>query len=92
MDDIEELCALIQQVVSESRDAAGEKVEPQTPLLVSGLLDSLAIMQIVTQVEARTGIAFPETAVVASNFRTPTALWEALGALRGSMDAEGALQ
>jgi acyl carrier protein len=91
MHNVDELCTLIQQVINESQDTAEETVEPDTPLLMSGLLDSLTIMRIVTQVERRTGVTFPETAVVASNFRTPTALWEAVGTIRRGLDHEGAL-
>jgi acyl carrier protein len=91
MDNVDELCHLIEEIIGESQDTAGERVEPQTPLLMSGLLDSLTIMRIVTRVEASTGIAFPETAVVASNFRTPAALWEAVGAVRSGVDHESTL-
>jgi len=51
MEDVNELCGLVQEIVSESHGALDEKVEPDTPLLVSGLLDSLTIMRIVAAVE-----------------------------------------
>ncbi|NEE20773.1 acyl carrier protein [Streptomyces sp. SID7499] len=59
-------------------------MEPDTPLLVSGLLDSLTIMRIVARVEAATGISFPETSLVAANFRTPNSLWAAIGTARAA--------
>ncbi|MEV7870648.1 acyl carrier protein [Streptomyces sp. NPDC088124] len=84
MEDVDELCALLQGIISESHGALDEKVEHDTPLLVSGLLDSLTIMRIVARVEATTGVSFPETALVAANFRTPTALWTAIERYRAA--------
>ncbi|GAA1464331.1 acyl carrier protein [Nocardiopsis exhalans] len=84
MDDVQALCAEIRDAVSESHAVADGEIGPDTPLLVSGLLDSLTIMRIVSRVEKRLGIAFPEEAVVAANFRTPAALWKAVGEVRGA--------
>ncbi|MFH9264637.1 MULTISPECIES: acyl carrier protein [unclassified Streptomyces] len=84
MEDVNELCGLVQEIVSESHGALDEKVEPDTPLLVSGLLDSLTIMRIVARVEASTGISFPETSLVAANFRTPDSLWAAVEKARAA--------
>ncbi|MFI1012555.1 acyl carrier protein [Streptomyces sp. NPDC020965] len=91
MEDVDELCTLIQGIISESQGSVEETVEPTTPLLVSGLLDSLTIMRIVGRVEARTGIAFPETSLVAANFRTPTALWAAFERTREAAADERAV-
>ncbi|MFH0245587.1 acyl carrier protein [Streptomyces sp. HK10] len=91
MENVDELCKLIQETVGETQGAAGEEIRPDTPLLVSGLLDSLTIMKIVTQVEERTGAPFPETSVVAANFRTPAALWDAVEAARGAASSGSAL-
>lgn len=82
MDSVDELCALIEKNIGESQGAAGEEIQPDTPLLVSGLLNSLTIMKIVTQVEQQTGISFPETSVVAANFKTPAALWTVIETIR----------
>lgn len=76
MNTVDDLCRLIEESLT---GPGTEPVEAETPLLVSGLIDSLTIMRIVSKVERRAGIAFPETAVVAANFRTPATLWAAIG-------------
>lgn len=81
MDSIDDLCALIQKAIGESQAANGEEVRPETELLILGLLDSLTIMRIVTRIEEEAGITIPETSVVAANFRTPAALWDAVQAV-----------
>ncbi|MEV5976606.1 acyl carrier protein [Streptomyces sp. NPDC052114] len=91
MKNVDELCSLIQEIIDEAGGHADEKVDPGTPLLISGLVDSLTIMRIVARVEQRTGISFPETSVVAANFRTPTALWEAVETVKGTARHEGAV-
>ncbi|MCX4849513.1 acyl carrier protein [Streptomyces sp. NBC_00893] len=91
MKNVDELCSLIQEIIDEAGGHAEEKVDPGTPLLISGLVDSLTIMRIVALVEQRTGIAFPDASVVAKNFRTPTALWEAIEVVRGGATHEGAV-
>lgn len=82
MNNVDELCALIRDVLAETSAPAGVEIEPLTPLLVSGLLDSLTIMVIVTRIERDAGVEFPEGEVVAANFRTPTALWNLVVSLR----------
>ncbi|GAA2332280.1 acyl carrier protein [Streptomyces violaceusniger] len=91
MKNADELCSLIQEIIDEASGHADEKVDPSTPLLISGLVDSLTIMRIVARVEQRIGISFPETEVVAANFRTPTALWDAIEAVKGASHSEGAV-
>lgn len=82
MNNVHELCALIRGVLAESSAPVDVKIEPTTQLLVSGLLDSLTIMMIVTRVEQNAGVEFPEGEVVAANFRTPSALWDLVVSLR----------
>lgn len=82
MDKVDDLCALIVENLNETHRSGHEEVRPDTPLLVSGLLDSLTILRIVSQVEQRLHISFPETSVVAANFRTPAALWAAIERFR----------
>ena len=89
MKNVEELCVLIEEIIGESQGSAeDEKITPETQLLVSGLLDSLTIMKIITRLEARTGISFPEASVIATNFRTPTALWTAFAAVKENSQHE----
>lgn len=84
MNTVEDLCVLIGENLHEHHRSAD--VAADTPLLMSGLLDSLTIMRIVSEVEQRTGVVFPETAVVAANFRTPTSLWAAISGMRRNQD------
>lgn len=85
---VEDVCSLVTRVV---RAASGETPEivPDTPLLLSGLLDSLTIMRIVSEIEADTGVALPESAIVARTFRTPSTIHDAVlvagGAARESL-------
>lgn len=87
MNDVAELCELVGEVLQASAGSLSEEIGPDTELLVSGLLDSLTIMTIVREVESRSGISLPDTAVVASNFRTPRRLWDAITQVR---DGQGA--
>jgi len=82
MKTVDDLCLLIEQNLNDADRLASEKIAADTPLLVSGLLDSLTIMRIVAQVEQRTGISFPQNSVVAANFRTPLSLWNAIADIR----------
>lgn len=83
MNDVEALCALIEDCVA---DPGGEPVRPDTPLLTSGMLDSLTILRIVARVEQEEGVSFPEAAVVAASFRTPATLWTVVEQLRAGAD------
>ncbi|ANY07730.1 phosphopantetheine-binding protein [Pseudonocardia sp. HH130630-07] len=85
---VEDVCTLVSRVVA---DASGETPEivPDTPLLLSGLLDSLTIMRIVTEIESATGVALPETAIVARTFRTPETVRAAVVAVRDATAEAG---
>jgi acyl carrier protein len=72
---VEDLCALVQSRITWAPGEAPQTLAPDTPLLESGLLDSLTIMEIVTALDKQAGIELPETEIVAANFRTPLALW-----------------
>jgi acyl carrier protein len=72
---VEDLCALIQSRITWARGEEPQTLAPDTPLLERGLLDSLAIMEIVAALGKQAGIELPETEIVAANFRTPQALW-----------------
>ncbi len=78
MNSVEDLCALISSKITWGRGEDPQSLTPDTPLLELGLLDSLAIMDIVAALEKDAGIALPETEIVAANFRTPKALWVAI--------------
>jgi acyl carrier protein len=76
---VEDLCALISRRVTVS---AGT-IEADTRLLETGLLDSMAVLNIVAAVEQEAGVDIPESQVVGAHFRTPGHLWELVRSLRG---------
>lgn len=84
MKTVDDLCLLIQDNV---QDPHTTEIRPDTPLLLSGLVDSLSVMRIVAQIERDTGLAIPETVMTAANFKTPHALWTAIEGLHD--DQEG---
>ncbi|MFJ9418884.1 acyl carrier protein [Streptomyces sp. NPDC101227] len=81
MNSVEDLCALIGSKITRGRGEDPQQLTADTPLLEMGLLDSLAIMEIVTALDAGPGIALPDTEIVAANFRTPKALWAVIQSL-----------
>ncbi|KUJ69159.1 hypothetical protein ACZ90_12405 [Streptomyces albus subsp. albus] len=78
MNTVEDLCRLIGSCIAWEEDEGPQQIRADTPLLTLGLLDSMAIMRIVTALESATGVPFPESRVVASNFTSPQALWGAV--------------
>jgi acyl carrier protein len=52
----------------------GAPLEPESPILEMGLLDSLQIMQLITALEEREGLSIPLEEVVEENFVTPAAV------------------
>lgn len=88
MNSVADLCALIRDHVSPMHDGepgtAGPVVEADTPLLTSGLLDSMTVVALVASLERECGIEIPEQAIMAANFRTPDQLWGMVSQLRGS--------
>ncbi|CAM5250343.1 hypothetical protein GCM10010329_07970 [Streptomyces spiroverticillatus] len=89
MNSVEELCTLIGSRITWGRGEDASSLDADTPLLERGLLDSLAIMEIVTALDKEAGIALPDTEIVAANFRTPRALWSAIGKLSGETLPDG---
>ena len=79
MNSIEDLCALIERHISRP----GRAVEADTPLLASGLLDSMTVVSLVVSLERECAIEIPEKAIMAANFRTPSQLWQLVSRLRG---------
>ncbi|MEU8965269.1 acyl carrier protein, partial [Streptomyces sp. NPDC048491] len=72
------LCTLIARRITWGRGEDPQSLNADTPLLEMGLVDSLAIMEIVSALDAEAGITLPDTEIVAANFRTPKALWAAI--------------
>ncbi|GAA4084614.1 MULTISPECIES: acyl carrier protein [Streptomyces] len=78
MNSVEDLCTLIARRITWGRGEDPQSLNADTPLLEMGLVDSLAIMEIVSALDAEAGITLPDTEIVAANFRTPNALWAAI--------------
>ncbi|MCT9087450.1 acyl carrier protein [Streptomyces sp. ASQP_92] len=87
MNSVEDLCALIARRITWGRGEDPQSLNADTPLLEMGLVDSLAIMEIVSALDAEAGISLPDTEIVAANFRTPKALWVAIERLRAEEGA-----
>ena len=78
MHDVDDLCDLIARTLAETSAAPPPEIVADTPLLVSGLLDSLTIMALVAAIDREAGVSLPESEVVARNFRTPERLHAAV--------------
>ncbi|ANP48180.1 acyl carrier protein [Streptomyces griseochromogenes] len=83
MNSVEELCTLIGSRITWGRGEDAGSLDADTPLLEMGLVDSLAIMEIVAALHKEAGVALPDTEIVAANFRSPRALWDAIENLSG---------
>lgn len=85
MKTVDDLCALISARIALSGRASGVAecclVIEETPLLESGMLDSIAVVQIVAEVQRQFHVDFPEYGIVAGNFRTPLHLWRFVSTL-----------
>jgi len=64
--------SIIQDFIHDKVMLGGNRqaIEPDKDLITSGMLDSLAIMQLILYVEERFGVAVADTELVPNNFRT----------------------
>ena len=51
-------------------DRLSTTIDETTPLIDSGILDSMGLLQVVTFIEERTGIRIPDEAVIPDNFQS----------------------
>ena len=58
------------------RDGRGEGLEPDTPLVTSGIVDSAGVLEVVEFLERRFGVKIHETDLTLRNCNTLTALTE----------------
>lgn len=65
------LCAFIDEAVSLD---PGVPVRPDTDLLLTGLVDSLGVVQIVSWIESELGVTVEPTDVVLEHFQTVDAM------------------
>lgn len=61
-------------LVAEEISATGEPVEPDTDLLLSGMVDSLGVVRIVHWLEERCGFAVDPADVTLEHFQTVAAI------------------
>ncbi|WP_018180252.1 acyl carrier protein [Jongsikchunia kroppenstedtii] len=74
----------VRAVVSEAiarRHGRTEPIENDTEILLTGMLDSLTLVNIVADLERHLGRKLPEDLVVARNFRTPQTLHASVSAV-----------
>jgi acyl carrier protein len=51
-------------------DRAATPIDATTPLIDTGVIDSMGLIQIVTFIEERTGVRIPDDALIPDNFQT----------------------
>lgn len=64
------LTAALQEVITTEISSSNDPVEPETDLLLGGLVDSLGVIRIVDWLERRLDIEIDPVDVVLENFRT----------------------
>ncbi|MCF8568820.1 acyl carrier protein [Gordonia sp. HY002] len=74
---IDDVCEVVSEAIVR-RHGKAEPIDADTQMLLTGMLDSLTLVNIVGDLEKRLGRKLPEDMVVARNFRTPTTLHAAL--------------
>jgi acyl carrier protein len=81
---VDHLCELISRQIPADRrpEASDIRIEKDTALLESGVLDSLSVLSIVAAIETEIGIEIPESEIVAGHFLTPAHLWDFVSSLR----------
>lgn len=87
MQSVADLCDLIKEYAASPLSPLGaqdadREITSDLRLLETGLLDSMSVLGLVTDIEQRCGINIPEEEIVAANFRTPAHLWEMVSSLR----------
>ncbi|MCF8586914.1 acyl carrier protein [Gordonia sp. HY285] len=77
---IDDVCEVVSEAIVR-RHGKAEPIDADTQMLITGMLDSLTLVNIVAELEKRLGRKLPEDMVVARNFRTPTTLHTAVTAV-----------
>lgn len=74
---VESIPATIRTFIARTfRDGRREGLEPETPLVTSGIVDSAGVLELVTWLEERFGIRVEDVEVTVENFDTLAALAE----------------
>lgn len=61
-------------VTNEVQQLGVESIEPDTPLLELGILDSLSMVNLLSFLEGNLGVKVPEDQILPENFATPLAI------------------
>lgn len=69
-----ELTDLVNKIATDLANDATEPVEAETELLMSGIVDSLGVINLVTWIEDQIGVQIDPGDVVIENFETPNAI------------------
>lgn len=77
---IDDVCEVVSKAIIR-RHGGTDPIDADTQMLLTGMLDSLTLVNIVADLERRLGRKLPDDMVVARNFRTPTSLHTALNAV-----------
>lgn len=70
---IQRIITLLEGIIEES---LGERpdLRPETPLLIEGLLDSLAVLQVFTSLQEEFGIGLEAEDITEASFATPRSI------------------
>ncbi|GAC70663.1 acyl carrier protein [Gordonia soli] len=70
---VDDVAAVVSDAIARKHGRT-ETIDADTEILLTGMLDSLTLVNIVAELEQRLGRKLPEDLVVARNFRTPATL------------------
>jgi len=71
-----------QWIVGQLTETSGMTLSVDSPLLDSGLLDSMAIQDLVAEIEERHGFTIPDDELTEENFESASAIANLIGRLR----------
>jgi acyl carrier protein len=68
----------VREFVTQKRGVAADAIQPDTPLLREGCLDSFQLVELIVVLEKRLGETIPDGMLIPEDFETPTTLCERL--------------
>ena len=74
-----QLSDLLTKIANDLAPAGSGEIAPDTELLMSGLIDSLGVMNLVSWIEQQIDTQIDPGDVVIENFETPTAIMDFVG-------------
>jgi len=76
--------AIIVQLVGQIADLPRDEIDVEDDLLTSGLIDSIGIVRLIADLEAKLGVVVPAPDLVPENFRTIQVMTTYLDSLKSS--------